>query len=224
VDLYDDLSDRAGIDRHLAVNFFGTHGVTEAFLPLLARSQGAIVNVLWLGALAHVPFVRHTRYGSNCQRITLQTLRCEPDQVQAKRQHQTNSHGCRPPQAALSMSCGSFLGNSRHKRRYSLAPFCGKGGRAKASSARVRASPVGAPCNFQGTRISDLAHYDGDPGEKLRMLLFFRDIASQEKGSFEVSQWRKRFLIGSFENLYQVCFPLGMNGAVASARKQRSSL
>jgi NAD(P)-dependent dehydrogenase (short-subunit alcohol dehydrogenase family) len=40
VDLHDDLSDRAGIDRHLAVNFFGTHGVTEAFLPLLARSQG----------------------------------------------------------------------------------------------------------------------------------------------------------------------------------------
>jgi NAD(P)-dependent dehydrogenase (short-subunit alcohol dehydrogenase family) len=56
VDLYDDLSDRAGIDRHLAVNFFGTHGVTQAFLPLLARSQGAIVNVLSLGALASVPF------------------------------------------------------------------------------------------------------------------------------------------------------------------------
>ena len=39
VDLHDDLSDRAGIDRHLAVNLFGTHGVTQAFLPLLARSQ-----------------------------------------------------------------------------------------------------------------------------------------------------------------------------------------
>src|SRR5207253_1955454 len=56
VDLHDDLSDRAGIDRHLAVNFFGTHRVTQAFLPLLARSQGAIVNVLSLGALASVPF------------------------------------------------------------------------------------------------------------------------------------------------------------------------
>jgi NAD(P)-dependent dehydrogenase (short-subunit alcohol dehydrogenase family) len=56
VDLHDDLSDRAGIDRHLAVNLFGTHGVTQAFLPLLARSQGAIVNVLSLGALASVPF------------------------------------------------------------------------------------------------------------------------------------------------------------------------
>jgi len=56
VDLHDDLSDRAGIDRHLAVNFFGAHGVAHAFLPLLARSQGAIVNVLSLAALASVPF------------------------------------------------------------------------------------------------------------------------------------------------------------------------
>ena len=56
VDLHDDLSDRGGIDRHLAVNLFGTHGVTQAFLPLLARSQGAIVNVLSLAALASVPF------------------------------------------------------------------------------------------------------------------------------------------------------------------------
>ncbi|MGZ4788507.1 MAG: SDR family NAD(P)-dependent oxidoreductase [Terriglobales bacterium] len=56
VDLHDDLGQRAGIDRHLAVNLFGTHGVTQAFLPLLVRSQGAIVNVLSLAALASVPF------------------------------------------------------------------------------------------------------------------------------------------------------------------------
>ena len=56
VDLHDDLSDRAGIERHLAVNLFGTHGVTQAFLPLLVRSQGAILNVLSLAALASVPF------------------------------------------------------------------------------------------------------------------------------------------------------------------------
>src|SRR5438477_9061977 len=54
--LYDDLSDRAAIERHLAVNLFGTHGVTQAFLPLLAQSRGAIVNVLSLAALAGVPF------------------------------------------------------------------------------------------------------------------------------------------------------------------------
>src|SRR5262245_19424869 len=39
--LYDDLSDRATLERHLAVNLFGTYGVTQAFLPLLIRSRGA---------------------------------------------------------------------------------------------------------------------------------------------------------------------------------------
>ena len=38
---YDDLSDPAALERHLAVNLFGTWGVTQAFLPLLARSRGA---------------------------------------------------------------------------------------------------------------------------------------------------------------------------------------
>jgi NAD(P)-dependent dehydrogenase (short-subunit alcohol dehydrogenase family) len=49
--LYDDLSDRAALERHLAVNLFGTYDVTQAFLPLLARSRGAIVNSA--GAIAH---------------------------------------------------------------------------------------------------------------------------------------------------------------------------
>jgi NAD(P)-dependent dehydrogenase (short-subunit alcohol dehydrogenase family) len=56
VDLHDDLSDRDGLERHLAVNLFGTHGVTQAFMPMLVDSQGAIVNVLSLAALASVPF------------------------------------------------------------------------------------------------------------------------------------------------------------------------
>jgi NAD(P)-dependent dehydrogenase (short-subunit alcohol dehydrogenase family) len=56
LDVYSDLSDRATLDRLLAVNFFGTYGVTHAMLPLLARSRGAIVNVLSLAALAPVPF------------------------------------------------------------------------------------------------------------------------------------------------------------------------
>jgi NAD(P)-dependent dehydrogenase (short-subunit alcohol dehydrogenase family) len=56
VDLYGDLSDRAAIERHLAVNLFGTHGVTHAFLPLLIRSRGEIVNVLSLAGVAAVPF------------------------------------------------------------------------------------------------------------------------------------------------------------------------
>lgn len=56
VDLHDGLSERADIERHLAVNLFGTYGVTQAFLPQLARSRGAIVNVLSLAAVAPVPF------------------------------------------------------------------------------------------------------------------------------------------------------------------------
>src|SRR4030081_2862600 len=53
--LYDDLSDRAALERHLAVNLFGTYGVTQAFLPLLTRSQGAIGKVLSVTALAALP-------------------------------------------------------------------------------------------------------------------------------------------------------------------------
>jgi NAD(P)-dependent dehydrogenase (short-subunit alcohol dehydrogenase family) len=53
--LYDDLSDRAMLERHLAVNLFGTWRVTQAFLPLLTRSGGAIVNNVSLMALAALP-------------------------------------------------------------------------------------------------------------------------------------------------------------------------
>ena len=55
--LYDDLSDRAALEQHLAVNLFGTYGVTQAFLPLLTRSRGVIVNVLSDAAFAALPIV-----------------------------------------------------------------------------------------------------------------------------------------------------------------------
>jgi NAD(P)-dependent dehydrogenase (short-subunit alcohol dehydrogenase family) len=51
----DDLNDRAALEQHLAVNLFGTYGVTQAFLPLLTRSRGAIANVLSLAAVAPIP-------------------------------------------------------------------------------------------------------------------------------------------------------------------------
>jgi NAD(P)-dependent dehydrogenase (short-subunit alcohol dehydrogenase family) len=54
---YDDLGDRAALEQHLAVNLFGTYGVTQAFVPLLTRSRGAIVNVLSNTALAPLPFI-----------------------------------------------------------------------------------------------------------------------------------------------------------------------
>ena len=53
--LVDDLGDRAALEQHLSVNLFGTYGVTRAFLPLLTRSRGAIVNVVSLSAFAAVP-------------------------------------------------------------------------------------------------------------------------------------------------------------------------
>lgn len=56
VTMFDDLSDRSAIERLLAVNLFGTYSVSRAFLPLLARSQGAMVNVLSMAGVAAVPF------------------------------------------------------------------------------------------------------------------------------------------------------------------------
>jgi NAD(P)-dependent dehydrogenase (short-subunit alcohol dehydrogenase family) len=57
VSVYDDLSDRATLEQTLAVNLFGTYGVTQAFLPLLTRSRGAIVNVLSVTAWAAIPVI-----------------------------------------------------------------------------------------------------------------------------------------------------------------------
>ena len=50
--VYDDLSDRSVIEQHLAVNLFGTWGVTQAFMPILTERKGAIVNVLSTTAFA----------------------------------------------------------------------------------------------------------------------------------------------------------------------------
>jgi NAD(P)-dependent dehydrogenase (short-subunit alcohol dehydrogenase family) len=55
VALYDDLSNRAVLEDHLAVNLFGTYAVTEALLPLLTRSRGAIVNNVSMMAFAPMP-------------------------------------------------------------------------------------------------------------------------------------------------------------------------
>jgi NAD(P)-dependent dehydrogenase (short-subunit alcohol dehydrogenase family) len=57
VAVYDDLSNFDVIEQHLAVNFFGLLKVTHAFLPLLRRSKGAIVNNLSLAALAALPVI-----------------------------------------------------------------------------------------------------------------------------------------------------------------------
>ena len=55
--LYDDLSNPGLTEQHLAVNLYGPLNVTRAFMPLLRRSQGAVVNNLSVVALAPVPVI-----------------------------------------------------------------------------------------------------------------------------------------------------------------------
>ncbi|MGE2814974.1 SDR family NAD(P)-dependent oxidoreductase [Mycobacterium heidelbergense] len=55
--LYDDLSERLALERHLDVNLFGTYAMIQAFLPLLTRSGGAIVNNLSVNAIAPLPLI-----------------------------------------------------------------------------------------------------------------------------------------------------------------------
>jgi NAD(P)-dependent dehydrogenase (short-subunit alcohol dehydrogenase family) len=55
VSVPDDLNDRSAIERHLAVNLYGTLDVTRAALPLLTRSRGAVVNLVSVGAVAAIP-------------------------------------------------------------------------------------------------------------------------------------------------------------------------
>lgn len=54
---YDDLGDSAVLEEHLAVNVFGLLAVTRAFLPLLTRSGGAVVNNLSVQAFAPLPLI-----------------------------------------------------------------------------------------------------------------------------------------------------------------------
>ena len=57
IGLYDDLSDRAALDQHLAVNLFGPYAMIQAFLPQLTTRRGAIVNVLSIAAIAALPVI-----------------------------------------------------------------------------------------------------------------------------------------------------------------------
>jgi NAD(P)-dependent dehydrogenase (short-subunit alcohol dehydrogenase family) len=55
--LYDDLGKLDVIQQHLEVNLFGLLRVTNAFLPLLEHSKGALVNNLSIVALAGMPII-----------------------------------------------------------------------------------------------------------------------------------------------------------------------
>jgi NAD(P)-dependent dehydrogenase (short-subunit alcohol dehydrogenase family) len=55
VAFYDDLSDSSILEKHLAVNLYGTQNVTNAFLPVLKDAKGTVVNILSILALAPLP-------------------------------------------------------------------------------------------------------------------------------------------------------------------------
>jgi NAD(P)-dependent dehydrogenase (short-subunit alcohol dehydrogenase family) len=57
VAIHDDLSDADAIEQHLRVNVIGSLNMVHAFLPLLNRSRGAIVNILSLVAVAPLPII-----------------------------------------------------------------------------------------------------------------------------------------------------------------------
>ena len=55
--IYDDLGDLEVVQRHLDVNLFGMLRMTQAFLPQLKVSRGAVVNHLSIVALASLPII-----------------------------------------------------------------------------------------------------------------------------------------------------------------------
>src|SRR5262245_36455663 len=57
VAIYDDLRNLDVVEQHLDVNLLGMLRVTHAFVPLLKRAHGAIVNNLSLAALAALPII-----------------------------------------------------------------------------------------------------------------------------------------------------------------------
>lgn len=57
ISIPDDLCKPEVIEQHLAVNLFGSLNVTRAFLPLLKRSKGAIVNNISTVALAPLAII-----------------------------------------------------------------------------------------------------------------------------------------------------------------------
>jgi NAD(P)-dependent dehydrogenase (short-subunit alcohol dehydrogenase family) len=57
IGIADDLTDLGVVQKHLDVNLLGMVKVTEAFLPLLTRSKGAIVNILSITSVAPFPVI-----------------------------------------------------------------------------------------------------------------------------------------------------------------------
>jgi NAD(P)-dependent dehydrogenase (short-subunit alcohol dehydrogenase family) len=57
IGIADELTDLDVIQKHLDVNLLGMLKVTQAFLPLLTRSKGAIANILSVTSVAPFPVI-----------------------------------------------------------------------------------------------------------------------------------------------------------------------
>jgi NAD(P)-dependent dehydrogenase (short-subunit alcohol dehydrogenase family) len=57
IGISDDLTDLDVIQKHLDVNLLGLLKVTQAFLPMLTRSKGAIVNILSVTSIAPMALI-----------------------------------------------------------------------------------------------------------------------------------------------------------------------
>jgi NAD(P)-dependent dehydrogenase (short-subunit alcohol dehydrogenase family) len=125
MDLYDDLSDRSVLERHLAVNLFGTYDVTQAFLPLLIRSGGVIVNNLSLNAVAPLPLTPAYSISKAAALSLTQSLRvllaargarsCRPDRTRGHRYLADGPSRRRRPRRTKGLSghrCASHLRRS----------------------------------------------------------------------------------------------------------------
>ncbi|MFF2315216.1 SDR family NAD(P)-dependent oxidoreductase [Arthrobacter sp. NPDC058097] len=53
----DDLSNRALLERHFAVNFWGVYDLTRALIPALAASGGTVLNVLSTASWVSLPML-----------------------------------------------------------------------------------------------------------------------------------------------------------------------
>jgi NAD(P)-dependent dehydrogenase (short-subunit alcohol dehydrogenase family) len=71
----DDLSDLDVIRKHLDVNLLGPLKVTQAFLPLLTRSKGAIANILSVTSIAAFPILPSYSISKAAVLSLTQTLR-----------------------------------------------------------------------------------------------------------------------------------------------------
>jgi predicted dithiol-disulfide oxidoreductase (DUF899 family) len=140
-----DLSDRAMLEEHLAVNFFGTWGVTQAFLPLLTRCRGAIVNNLSLMALAALPLTP-AYSASKAAAFSLTQSAARPSGRAGR------AGACRPDRPHRHRSPGPSSTDCTTGRRRSSPIPCprpsltaGAAARPRRSSARTPRSPKHSP-------------------------------------------------------------------------------